>query len=183
MIETQGSPSVTRWSCCAKGTFLSCRRGSLRQSTVPKLPPPVTFGADDQALLNQVIGYYHESLEGERRGSDYLKAAASTHPEAIERFQLGFANRTLGLRLPEKNRKAGEAIRGQLERIGSCVSRATSTSRARSSSPSSMKRATSLRSTAARSRDACAPGRRLPPLSPGSASRRVERGGARGSKE
>ncbi|MCP4044181.1 MAG: toprim domain-containing protein, partial [Gammaproteobacteria bacterium] len=39
-------------------------------------------------------------------------------PEAIDRFKLGFANRTLGYRLPAKNRKEGAAIRGQLQRIG-----------------------------------------------------------------
>ena len=38
--------------------------------------------------------------------------------EAIDHFKLGFANRTLGYRLPLKNRKEGAAIRGQLQRIG-----------------------------------------------------------------
>jgi DNA primase len=36
----------------------------------------------------------------------------------IARFQLGFANRTLGLRLPEKNRVAGAAMRTRLQRLG-----------------------------------------------------------------
>jgi hypothetical protein len=36
----------------------------------------------------------------------------------IGRFQLGFANRKLGLTLPEKNRKAGAELRGRLERLG-----------------------------------------------------------------
>ncbi|MGQ2936748.1 MAG: toprim domain-containing protein, partial [Sphingopyxis sp.] len=48
----------------------------------------------------------------------YLKSRGLDHPELIERFRLGLANRTLGLRLPEKNRKAGAEIREQLERIG-----------------------------------------------------------------
>ena len=30
----------------------------VRQSSVRKLPPPVAFDADDQALLRQVVGYY-----------------------------------------------------------------------------------------------------------------------------
>ncbi|WP_250441261.1 hypothetical protein [Caballeronia sp. AZ1_KS37] len=37
---------------------------------------------------------------------------------AVEHFKLGFANRTLGLRLPEKNREAGEAIRSRLQSVG-----------------------------------------------------------------
>ena len=36
----------------------------------------------------------------------------------IERFKLGFADRTLGLRLPEKTRKAGAEIRGRLQKLG-----------------------------------------------------------------
>jgi DNA primase len=38
--------------------------------------------------------------------------------QGIERFKLGCANRTLGYRLPEKNRKAGAEVRGQLQQIG-----------------------------------------------------------------
>ena len=40
------------------------------------------------------------------------------HAETIDTFKLGFANRTLGLRLPEKTRKAGAELRARLERIG-----------------------------------------------------------------
>jgi DNA primase len=40
------------------------------------------------------------------------------HPELIDRFKLGFVNRTLGYRLPEKNRKAGAEMRGKLQEIG-----------------------------------------------------------------
>jgi hypothetical protein len=36
----------------------------------------------------------------------------------IERFKLGFANRTLGYRLPAKNRADGAAIRGRLQELG-----------------------------------------------------------------
>lgn len=36
----------------------------------------------------------------------------------INKHRLGYANRTLGLRLPNNQRLAGEKIRGQLERIG-----------------------------------------------------------------
>ena len=36
----------------------------------------------------------------------------------IEQFQLGFANRTLGYGLPEKNRVAGADLRGRLQKLG-----------------------------------------------------------------
>jgi DNA primase catalytic core len=90
----------------------------VRQSTVPKLSPPVAFNADEQQLLNQVIGYYHDTLKASPEALAYLEARGIRSQEAIERHRLGFANRTLGLRLPESNRKEGEAIRSRLQKIG-----------------------------------------------------------------
>ena len=88
------------------------------RSTVPKLAAPVAFDADDRALLRQVIDYYHETLKQTPEALDYLRSRGLDPPELITRFRLGFADRTLGLRLPEKNRKAGAEIRGRLEAIG-----------------------------------------------------------------
>jgi DNA primase catalytic core len=82
-----------------------------------RLPSPVRFDTDDAALLTQVIDYYHETLKTSPEALAYL-AARGLDAALIERFRLGYANRTLGLRLPEKNRKAGADIRGRLERIG-----------------------------------------------------------------
>ena len=90
----------------------------VRQSTTPKLAAPVAADADDRELLKQVVGYYHETLKQSPEALAYLKARGLTHPEVIERFKLGFANRTLGLRLPEKNRKQGEAMRSRLQNLG-----------------------------------------------------------------
>jgi len=92
--------------------------GFVKHATVRALPPPVSFDADDRALLNQVIGYYHETLKQSPEALDYLKSRGLTHPELIDRFKLGYANRTLGLRLPEKNRKAGSEVRTRLEKLG-----------------------------------------------------------------
>lgn len=88
------------------------------RATVRKLAAPVAFDADDAALLGQVVDYYHETLKASAEGLEYLRSRGLDHPELIERFRLGLADRTLGLRLPEKNRKAGADIRGRLERIG-----------------------------------------------------------------
>jgi DNA primase len=89
-----------------------------KRGTVRKLEAPVSLEADDPALLNQVIGYYHATLKQSPEALAYLHKRGLTHPELIERFKLGYADRTLGLRLPEKTRKAGEAIRGQLRKLG-----------------------------------------------------------------
>ena len=90
----------------------------VKRSTVRALPAPVAADADDRALLAQVVGYYHETLKQSPEALAYLQARGLTHPDMIERFKLGFANRTLGLRLPEKNRKQGEAMRTRLQTLG-----------------------------------------------------------------
>lgn len=86
-------------------------------STVRKLPAPLGPDADDQAALRQVAGYYHDTLKQSPEALKYLESRGLVHPEMVERFRLGFANRTLGLRLPPSNRKAG-AIRGRLQKLG-----------------------------------------------------------------
>lgn len=80
----------------------------VKRATVRKLDSPVRLDADDQALLDQVIDYYHATLQQSPDALAYLAERGIDSPEAIETFKLGYADRTLGLRLPEKNRKAGE---------------------------------------------------------------------------
>lgn len=92
--------------------------GAVKRSTVRALAAPVEREADDVALLNQVANYYHETLKRSPEALDYLRSRGLDNPDAIEYFRLGHANRTLGLRLPNKQRKEGLAIRGRLERLG-----------------------------------------------------------------
>jgi DNA primase len=103
------------------------RDGSPSESSAPsaikptptrKLPAPVSLDADECRLLAQVVDYYHETLKASPEGLAYLQSRGLAHPELIDRFRLGLANRTLGLRLPEKTRKAGAEVRGSLERVG-----------------------------------------------------------------
>jgi DNA primase len=90
----------------------------MARSTVKTLPVPLAFDADAQALLDQTVSYYHERLMVNPEASQYLMSRGLNHPEVIKHFKLGVADRTLGLRLPEKNRKAGAQIRTQLTAIG-----------------------------------------------------------------
>ncbi|MEN9866178.1 MAG: primase [Pseudomonadota bacterium] len=90
----------------------------VKRATTRSLPPPVEFDADEQALLNQTIDYYHETLTHSPEALAYLAARGLVHPEMINTFKLGYANRTLGLRLPEKNRAAGAQVRARLEKVG-----------------------------------------------------------------
>lgn len=88
------------------------------QSTVPKLACPLDPEADDGVLFAQVVGYYHERLQQSPAALDYLRSRGLGEPGLIARFRLGFADRTLGLRLPEKNRVDGAKLRRRLEQLG-----------------------------------------------------------------
>jgi DNA primase catalytic core len=90
----------------------------VRQSTVRRLPPPVEPSAEDTALLRQVVDFYHQTLLESPEALGYLERRGLGSREAISHFPLGFANRTLGYRLPAKNRRAGEEIRSRLQRLG-----------------------------------------------------------------
>jgi DNA primase len=88
------------------------------KSTVKKLPTALARDMEDARLLVQVIEYYHQSLQQSPEALDYLKRRGIASEETIRTFKIGFANRTLGYRLPEKTRVDGAALRGQLQRIG-----------------------------------------------------------------
>ena len=89
-----------------------------KKTTTPKLRALAERSADDDVLLSQVVDYYHETLKTSPEALEYLQKRGLNNSEMVERFRLGFANRTLGYRLPQKNRAAGAELRGQLQRIG-----------------------------------------------------------------
>lgn len=93
------------------------RSGPIRTSTVPKLAT-LTAPAEDAALLDEVVGYYHTALKQTPAALAYLEGRGLAHPELIETFRLGYADRTLGYRLPQANRKAGAEVRGRLQALG-----------------------------------------------------------------
>jgi DNA primase len=75
----------------------------IKRTTVRALPAPVAFDADDAVLLGQVADYYAATLKQSPEALAYLESrgiTGSVAAEAIEVFKLGYANRTLGLRLP-----------------------------------------------------------------------------------
>jgi DNA primase len=90
----------------------------VKRASVRALAPPIAFDAGDQALLDQTIAYYHERLKQTPEALGYLERRGIADAELIERHRLGFADRTLGLRLPEKTRKAGHEIRSRLQKLG-----------------------------------------------------------------
>lgn len=98
------------------------RRGRPRRvgvrSSVSKLPSPLPVGADDRELLERVAGFYAQTLRESPEALSYLERRGLASGELLECFRLGYANRTLGYRLPERNRKAGAELRGKLRALG-----------------------------------------------------------------
>jgi DNA primase len=77
-----------------------------------------SLDAGDQALLDQVIEFYHETLLASPEALAYLDKRGLGNRELIERFRLGYANRTLAYRLAPKQYKAGAELRAALQRVG-----------------------------------------------------------------
>ncbi|MGH8020606.1 MAG: CHC2 zinc finger domain-containing protein, partial [Opitutaceae bacterium] len=92
--------------------------GPVKKSTVPKLASPLAVDADDQAALRQVIDYYHARLQKNPAALAYLAKRGLRSEAALAAFRVGFVDRTLGLRLPQKNRAAGATLRARLARLG-----------------------------------------------------------------
>jgi DNA primase catalytic core len=103
---------------CQGGKALFTAQPMQKQSTVLKLLCPLDPEADDSTLFGQVVAYYHQRLRQSLSVRAYLASRGLDNDELIARFQLGFADRTLGLRLPNGNRREGERLRSRLTRLG-----------------------------------------------------------------
>jgi DNA primase catalytic core len=90
----------------------------VKIATVPKLPPLIDATADDKKLLGTVVDYYNRTLKDSPEAQRYLVKRGLESSEIIDRFRLGYANRSLCLHLPASNRAAGEAQRTRLKELG-----------------------------------------------------------------
>ena len=89
----------------------------VRTSSVPRLPSPLDHSSADRVLLGQVVGFYADALASSADAMAFLARRKITS-EAAGVFRLGFADRTLGYRLPDTTRKAGAEVRGRLQTLG-----------------------------------------------------------------
>jgi DNA primase len=103
-----------------KAAFEHTPNAPKKQSTVPKLACPIEDTAEEAKLLCQVADYYAQRLTApeSQLARDYLASRGLDDPELWKAHQIGFADRTLGLRIPEKNRVQGKEIRSRLETLG-----------------------------------------------------------------
>ncbi|TBU94782.1 DNA primase [Stutzerimonas kirkiae] len=85
--------------------------------------PPLAAGSaaselEAAALLQSVAEFYHANLKQSPEALAYLESRGLTHPELVEHFQLGYANKTLTYRLPAGHTQAGKQVRQQLQAVG-----------------------------------------------------------------
>ena len=105
----------------AAGAGFAAPPDRVKECTVPRLEAPLDFAAEDGALMNQVVDYYHERLMNAATGAparEYLARRGLEDEAMLRRLRIGFADRSLGLRLPLKNRAAGAEIRTRLTHLG-----------------------------------------------------------------
>lgn len=119
VMKTQGVSFRHAVEILQKDTSSLAASGkTIKRATTPKLATPLAADADLQGTLKHVLSYYHDTLKQSPEALEYLAGRGLNHPELIDTFKLGFANRTLGYRLPQKNRQEGAEIRGKLQQIG-----------------------------------------------------------------
>jgi DNA primase len=111
----QESPSL---STLAQTSPLATGAGPVSKSVTRKLPLLADPEATDADLAAAVVEHYAETLASSPEALGYLGKRGIDHPEAIEAFRLGFANRTLGYRLGPSQTKAGGALRARLQTLG-----------------------------------------------------------------
>lgn len=92
--------------------------GPVGRSSARKLAPLAGSGVGDVELLAAVVGYYAQTLSSSPEALGFLARRRIDHPEAIDTFRLGYANRTLGYRLPGSQTKDGVALRARLQALG-----------------------------------------------------------------
>ena len=98
---------------------LKTRSGTAHPVLVDPSQSDGTEGAGiaDHVLLKHVCDFYHQTFCNEVKAMRYLQERRCFTPEAAKVFQIGYANRTLGYRVPATT-AAGKRLKEQLTRLG-----------------------------------------------------------------
>lgn len=91
---------------------------SPRVGSVRRLPGLFDTEMADSELLEVVAAFYHRTLASEPEAQAWLGRRRIDGNEVAEVFGVGFANRTLGFRLPQANRVEGRVLRDRLQDLG-----------------------------------------------------------------
>lgn len=118
VMKTQGVSFRYACEILQHDAGLATTVNAVKRTTAKKLSSPVAAEAGDQELLRSVVDYYHVTLTQSPDALAYLQQRGLDSAELIDHFKLGYANRTLGYRLPDRTRKAGAEIKGRLQQLG-----------------------------------------------------------------
>ncbi len=94
------------------------RQGAVKCCATARLTNPFSIQTEDAELFDQVLDYYREGLRKTAAAEGYLRGRGLFSEEAIERFHIGFSDRSIGMRLPKRGKNEGNAIRDRLQRLG-----------------------------------------------------------------
>jgi DNA primase len=140
------TPGKNLWNClagCGGGDniqlVMRCEKISFRRATekllarlgvAPQAPAITTRlgtaheiltapddGLSDAQLLGIVTDFYHATFCNQPQAMAYLQKRKCFHPEAVKRFKIGYANRTLGYRVPTTT-AAGRQLKARLQKLG-----------------------------------------------------------------
>ena len=118
VMKTQGVSLPHAVQILKDGAPLAGERVGVARSARRHLPPLAADVTNEQALLRQVTDYYHAALKQTPEALAYLQGRGLSHPELIDTFQLGLANKTLTYRLAPSHTVVGRDIRARLQATG-----------------------------------------------------------------
>ncbi len=122
VMKTQGVSLPHAVQILKTGAPLEGERLGVARSKIRHLPPLVAklevSDADEQLFLSQVVDSYAANLKTSPEALAYLHERGLNHPELVDHFKLGYANKSLTYRLPPGHTQAGRAMRSQLQALG-----------------------------------------------------------------
>jgi DNA primase len=72
----------------------------------------------DAELLQRVADFYHRNFLSDTAVAKYLESRCCLHPEALSRFKIGFADRSLGYLIPPQTSAVGRQLKNRLQDLG-----------------------------------------------------------------
>lgn len=97
--------------------------GAMTQTSARRLANPFSPDADGDVLLAEVADFYHRTLVDNPLATsavamEYLRSRKVADVAMLRRFRIGYADRSLGLRIPDKARREGAQLRIRMGKIG-----------------------------------------------------------------
>lgn len=99
------------------GVVVGEARPKVHKSTVRRLSSPFEPEDSDAEVLSKVLAFYQRELPHDAAARSFLEAHGVS-AEAVQVLGLGVGNRSLGLHLPHKKCKRGQALRARLGALG-----------------------------------------------------------------